>query len=202
MIDSKENKKEQILLGARRVFAKYGFSKTTLDDIGEQVGMKKNSLYHYFVNKEEIFNEIIRIDIEEYFKRVETELNTLISPSEKLRKFVLISSEFGQEKSSFYKLSTAAKTELADRFSGFYKSLIKRQKKLINKVLIEGMQNNDFIKHDSVQLSEDLIDLFVAIEHLEFKINKQSFLGNEYFFENSRKKMNLLNFIIKGLEKK
>jgi hypothetical protein len=64
------------------------------------------------------------------------------------------------------------------------------------------MQNNDFIKHDSVQLSEDLIDLFVAIEHLEFKINKQSFLGDGYFHENTRKKMNLLNFIIKGLEKK
>lgn len=202
MIDSKENKKEQILEAASRVFAKYGFHKTTLDDIGEQVGMKKNSLYHYFSNKEEIFFDIIQMDAEEYFSRMEIELSNEAYASDKLKKFILFSTVFWMEKANFYNLITSIRTELIDRITEYYEVSLKRQKMLINNILVEGIKNNEFIKHDSVQLADDLIDMLVSIEHWEYRKNRLTFPDNNYFNENKRKKINILNFIIRGLRKK
>ena len=201
VVDSKENKKEQILKVASIVFAKHGFNKTTLDDIGEQVGMKKNSLYHYFENKEDIFLEIIGMDAEEYFNNLEKELAGEINSSEKLKRFVLVTTGFWKEKANFYNLVTSVKIEMVNRISDFYDVSITKQKKLINNILAEGVRSDEFVDHDTMQLAEDLIDMFVSIERWEFNRQKKSYFNEDYFNENKRKKMNLLNLIVKGLKK-
>lgn len=55
VVDKKE-KKEQILIAAMQVFAKKGFTKTTISDIANAVGIGKGTVYEYFSNKEEIIN--------------------------------------------------------------------------------------------------------------------------------------------------
>jgi len=43
--------------------------------------------------------------------------------------------------------------------------------------------------------------MFVSIERWEFNRQKKSYFNEDYFNENKRKKMNLLNLIVKGLKK-
>ena len=40
--------KEEILESAKKVFAKYGYKKTSVNDIAKAAGKAKSSLYHYF----------------------------------------------------------------------------------------------------------------------------------------------------------
>ena len=54
-----DEKKELVLRSASEVFARYGFDKTTLDDIGKRAGLNKASLYYYFKNKEDIFVAVV-----------------------------------------------------------------------------------------------------------------------------------------------
>ena len=54
----KEQTKEKIRAAAYKCVARYGFEKTTLDDIAKEVGLNKASLYYYYKNKEDIFLEI------------------------------------------------------------------------------------------------------------------------------------------------
>jgi AcrR family transcriptional regulator len=54
----KEVTKEKIQQAAYKCVAKYGFEKTTLDDIAKEVGLNKASLYYYYKSKEEIFLEV------------------------------------------------------------------------------------------------------------------------------------------------
>jgi AcrR family transcriptional regulator len=57
---AKINEKRQELLDkAVTVFSRYGYSKTTLNDIAEKSGINKASLYHYFKNKEELFVQVM-----------------------------------------------------------------------------------------------------------------------------------------------
>jgi AcrR family transcriptional regulator len=46
---------EQILEGARRVFAEQGFHATRMSDIARTVGVSQGTLYHYFSSKDELF---------------------------------------------------------------------------------------------------------------------------------------------------
>jgi len=56
----KENpRREHILRAGSECFARFGFDKTTLEDIGRRAGLNKASLYYYFKNKEEIFIAVV-----------------------------------------------------------------------------------------------------------------------------------------------
>ena len=55
----KDLNRENILKIAREIFSKYGFKKTTLDDIANAVRKGKSSLYYYFESKEDLFQAVI-----------------------------------------------------------------------------------------------------------------------------------------------
>ncbi len=52
--NSREAKRDAVLLAAARLFAKTGFQGTSLDDIARSLDVTKPTLYHYIANKEEI----------------------------------------------------------------------------------------------------------------------------------------------------
>lgn len=55
----KDERREQILSAALKVFARRGFAATKISDIVAQGGMSHGLLYHYFKSKEEIFYELL-----------------------------------------------------------------------------------------------------------------------------------------------
>jgi AcrR family transcriptional regulator len=52
--------KEKIIRAAYTVFTNKGYHKTTMDDVANEVGVSKASLYSYFKSKEEILQTVIR----------------------------------------------------------------------------------------------------------------------------------------------
>jgi AcrR family transcriptional regulator len=51
----RQARREQILEGARQVFAEQGFHPTRMSDIAKTVGVSQGTLYHYFGSKDELF---------------------------------------------------------------------------------------------------------------------------------------------------
>src|SRR5689334_7123092 len=62
--DLKDPIREEILNGARDLFERFGFKKTTMEDIARQIGKSKSALYYYYKTKEEIFEAVVLNDIE------------------------------------------------------------------------------------------------------------------------------------------
>lgn len=57
--------RERIIQKAREHFLKLGFSKVTMNEIAEELGMSKKTLYEYFPSKEELFSEAMtRMQVE------------------------------------------------------------------------------------------------------------------------------------------
>jgi len=50
---------DEIIDAASRLFSRKGYKATSLNEIGDEVGLHKTSLFHYFKNKEEILTEIM-----------------------------------------------------------------------------------------------------------------------------------------------
>ena len=53
-----DQKRESILLAAEVQFSRYGFRRTSMEDIAKETGVSRASLYSYFENKEEIFRSL------------------------------------------------------------------------------------------------------------------------------------------------
>ncbi len=64
------DRKNQIITAAGKCFSKYGYDKTSLDDIAKIVGINKASFYHYFKNKEEIFTAMITEEADKYISKI------------------------------------------------------------------------------------------------------------------------------------
>jgi len=87
---SREKRREQIKEIALKLFVENGYSKTTMDEIIQVVGISKGGMYHHFSNKEEIFLELLK-DGSQYRKNVVVEYmrdNTL-SRREKIIEILL-----------------------------------------------------------------------------------------------------------------
>lgn len=54
-----EDRREQILEAALRVFAKKGFARATNKDIAQEAGITAGLIYHYFASKEALLHAII-----------------------------------------------------------------------------------------------------------------------------------------------
>lgn len=65
-----KDKKRELLVAAYSVFQKYGFRKTTLDDIASSVRMQKSSLYYYFKSKDDLFREMVCMKLDERVKDI------------------------------------------------------------------------------------------------------------------------------------
>ena len=58
--DTSELRRNQILDAATQVFVRQGFQHARMDDIVEESGLSKGTLYWYFKSKEDIINAILR----------------------------------------------------------------------------------------------------------------------------------------------
>ncbi len=51
------DRREELLFSAVELFLRYGYKKTTLDDLAEAANISKSTLYHYFSNKDDLFRQ-------------------------------------------------------------------------------------------------------------------------------------------------
>ena len=59
MIKKPEERRNEILNAAETLFATKGYSKTTINDILNEVGIAKGTFYYYFQSKEEVMDAIV-----------------------------------------------------------------------------------------------------------------------------------------------
>ena len=55
--------KNTIIESATIFFSKYGFYKTTMDEIARHIHKAKGAIYYYFKSKEELFNEVLKQEL-------------------------------------------------------------------------------------------------------------------------------------------
>jgi AcrR family transcriptional regulator len=75
-----DDRPQEILDAALKVFAERGYRNTRLEDIGEAAGVTKGAIYHYFANKEELLLRAIEHRREEALGRIEDVLRDKTAP--------------------------------------------------------------------------------------------------------------------------
>ena len=80
--------KEKITNAAYNVFTNKGYHKTTMDDVANEVGVSKASLYSYFKSKEEILQTVTKENLNLSFTNFFDDKYSLVS-LEDLYKYIV-----------------------------------------------------------------------------------------------------------------
>ena len=76
-----------LLEAAKNVFARYGVSKTTMNDIAREAGVARQTLYNAYPNKESVLRATLRHGAEETIAAVEKQWRKQTNLSDKLDSF-------------------------------------------------------------------------------------------------------------------
>ena len=71
----KDQTKEKIIEVASKLFGRYGFYKTSMDEIARTARKAKGSLYYHFASKEELFTAVVAREIND----LKTQLTAIVN---------------------------------------------------------------------------------------------------------------------------
>ena len=82
---AKESRKRELAIAGLKVFCEKGFDGATIEDIVKKAGCSHGLFYHYFKNKNEVFDETMRIHREKNSAEIDKQLEKEKNYVEKLR---------------------------------------------------------------------------------------------------------------------
>ncbi|PIE90689.1 MAG: TetR family transcriptional regulator [Acidobacteria bacterium] len=89
-LQKKEAKRQLILEAAIRVFARHGFTKTSVSQVAREANVADGTIYLYFANKNELLTSIFDEAMSFFIAQATESLNDLNSAPEKLRKLATL----------------------------------------------------------------------------------------------------------------
>ena len=92
-IEERKMRQDRILIGALEVFKTRGLESTTMEEIAEESGFGKATLYYYFQSKEEVFSAILENGWQMLWSNLEPVIITNASPRYTFVKILLKTAE-------------------------------------------------------------------------------------------------------------
>ncbi len=83
-------KTDEIVNAAKRMFMRYGYSKTTMGDIAQEAGVARQTVYNAFPGKDEILREVVRRGGDETHAAVKAAWEEAETIEEKLDAFLML----------------------------------------------------------------------------------------------------------------
>ncbi len=164
---SHSDMRDSIVGIASEIFARFGFKKTTVDDIAQALRKGKSSIYYYFNSKEDIFQAVVDSEADALREKINAILAKPISAMEKLRQYVKTRMQAVQVMVNYYALineKDVYNLKLAEKLRSKYDT---EEVEIIKRILNEGASAGAF-KIKDLELSA--IAVITAMKGLEMPL--------------------------------
>jgi AcrR family transcriptional regulator len=198
--EKKDLKKEAILHGAADCFTKFGYEKTTLDDIGKSAALNKASIYYYFKNKEEIFSAVALHEAETYIEELQSKTNRKRGLESKIIFYVTERIKKYNEVVTLHRLSLSNVNGVETVFNELYRAIKEREIQFIQSLLEKGLDNKEITTNlDLYDISTNLFVISDALKYEALRTKKARYKGDIDVANVPQKIAFFIRLILKGL---
>lgn len=183
--------KEMIINAASIAFSKFGYKKTTLDDIASLINIGKTAIYYYFKNKDDIFQEVIKKEAEKLKEALLSAIKNETQPVEKFKIYVFTRMVFLENISNYY---SVLKHELFERLQFINQNrteIDKAELQIVSEILREGVEKKDF---NISNIPQTALIIITTLKGLEIP-----FFGKEGKYDYKTSLTLLLEIFLNGL---
>ena len=160
--EEREARKQRILRGALEVFKASGLEGATMDQIAQNSGFGKATLYYYFKSKEDVFSAILEDGWENIWESLEPIIADEDSPRNSFIKLLMKIAEIAQERPGLFEfLFNAPKTIKLDNQP--WKEYQHRLYGVIQGLLEDGVKAGEFPKINPELMFKALGGLFMGL---------------------------------------
>jgi AcrR family transcriptional regulator len=99
---NKEEYRKKIIITAGQIFSRFGFRKTTMDEIARALKMGKSSIYYYYASKEDIFEAVVLYEANVLRNELTTAIKSVESPIGKMEKYVFVRMKAFEKLANYY----------------------------------------------------------------------------------------------------
>jgi len=99
---NKEEIRKKIIQTAGQIFSRYGYRKTTMDEIAKALKTGKSSIYYYYPGKEEIFEAVVLHEANVLRNELTTAIKSVESPIGKMETYVSVRMKAFEKLSNYY----------------------------------------------------------------------------------------------------
>lgn len=118
-----EFRRTEIIDAARTVFARRGFAHGILDEIAEEAGMAKGTVYLYFRSKTEIYKAVLDHDMKILKQSTLERIEAAPGLKEKIGAFILSRIENAESRREFFRIMDSEQENVAPTRSQFHEFL-------------------------------------------------------------------------------
>ncbi|MCD6517834.1 MAG: TetR/AcrR family transcriptional regulator [Candidatus Aminicenantes bacterium] len=188
------DKRITILNVSQALFSRFGFVKTTVDEIAKLARIGKGTVYHYFKSKEQVFAEVIKRESNTLQEKIQKALRGKQTPQDKLTAFVKTRSRHLKDLTNYYSALTDDYLEHYAFVEETRQKYLEREIQTVKDILEEGVEKGVFDIEDTKITAQAIVLLFKALEY-PWSVKKDKF-----DIELSTNKF--LNILFKGIEKR
>ena len=154
----RESIRDEILDATDRLLARFGYKKMTIDDLAQEVGIGKGTVYLHFSSKEEIALSHIDRIIERMKVRLKEISSADVSPDERLREMLLTRVLFRFDSVQHYTQSlNDLLADLRPRLLARRRRYFEDEAQIFAEVLQEGDKIKIFSVPDALKTAETLL---------------------------------------------
>lgn len=200
-METNPTKKNDILKVAGECFSRYGYEKTTLDDIGKLVGLNRASLYYYYKNKESIYSEIIFIEAKNFMGKIKNKILLVESCKEKLLTYLTERFKYFKETIVLHQLSEQTAVKFKDMFFNLIKNARAMEIEYLSTILEKGIENNEIKSCDTKKVAYNLIVIAESVKQMACQ-NENCDFSKELDFSVIKKEIDFtISIFFDGLKK-
>ena len=196
-----EEKKIRILKMSQQIFARYGFYKSTMDDIARAMGMKKGSLYYYYKSKEEIFSDVIRYESEQFLQTAREKLAGISQPRKQIIFLVKFQLDYFKQVVNLHQLTIQVVLEVNTLITKLHRNYIDKSVKLLSEIIEAGIQKGDFKSCDATEVARAILTIAEAVKFREFQTTNVLTAGEVDYSAIENEVLYIMQLILDGLAK-
>jgi len=194
MVVQKDEVRSRIINVASKIFTRFGYKKTTMEEIAMATKKGKSSIYYYFSSKEDIFRAVVEKEAEELKLELSDAVAKIEDPIEQLKTYLLFRMHKLKTLTNFYAALKSDYLAHLEFIENIRKQYDRDEINLVKRILKTGMERGEFIIDDPELAA---VAIVTAMKGLEIPL----FIRKEHGNIEDRLD-NLINFLFYGLVKR